>query len=87
MLYRGLKHHVLPRSVQAGNLKTSIERLVNRVIYDKTRASTTSSVEEQAESHSSRSVSIGEETFQNKMSQTAQEIVTCDFRKNAKFAE
>ena len=34
VLYRGLNHHVLPRKVNDDQVKASVERVINRCIYD-----------------------------------------------------
>ena len=38
VLYRGLKHHILPRKVQPDQVKAEVEKLVNAVIIDETKS-------------------------------------------------
>ena len=80
VLYRGLKHHVLPRKVQHEPTKVSIENIVNNAVYEK------------AISHHPGSSRWRDKTPEEKegirksILNTAQNNVDCAFRDNIKVA-
>ena len=96
VLYKGLKHHVLPRKVHADQVKVEIEKVVNAIIIDEVKtviANDCAAAEPngvQTRSQAARneckvlSSEARKEKFKEVIAEVAQARVTTDFRDEVK---
>ena len=85
VLYRGLKHHILPKKIRADEIKMNIEKLVNVVVYEQVKnklaAANSQPVANSAKSQPPKS---DKDTFKETLVAHTNSIITADFRDEVK---